>query len=380
MNRTKQLFSAVFILITGQAYSQSSYPAKGFILNGTVNEKLNAATAVVSYKSGTTAFLDSIPVTNGQFNFQGESQGPVFVKITILYKPAGKSQKTDNISFYVDGTAVQLRSPDSIKHAVVIGSPIHDEYLEYRKLIALQFSRTALLNSRWTKADKEKRDHPFLKDSIDAARKALDEQKKTELMEYIAKHPDTYFSLLALKELAGSRIDVSTVEPVFLRLSEKVRSTPAGREFTGRIEKNRLTSVGSLAPDFTLNDPDGKPVTLSTFRGQYVLLIFWASWCGPCRKETPNVVRMYHQYKDKNFHILSVSLDRPEGRQAWLEAIRKDGMMWTQVSDLKSWENAAAKIFGVVAIPQNYLLDPTGKIIATNLRGEALDKKLKELF
>jgi len=89
---------------------------------------------------------------------------------------------------------------------------------------------------------------------------------------------------------------------------------------------------------------------------------------------------MYHQYKDKNFHILSVSLDRPEGRQAWLEAIRKDGMMWTQVSDLKSWENAAAKIFGVVAIPQNYLLDPTGKITATNLRGEALDKKLKELF
>ncbi len=134
--------------------------------------------------------------------------------------------------------------------------------------------------------------------------------------------------------------------------------------------------VGSMAPDFTMNDVDDKPFSLSELKGKYVLVDFWASWCGPCRGENPNVVAAYNKYKDKNFTVLGVSLD--ENKAAWLKAIKADGLEWKQVSDLKYWSSASVPLYGFDGIPYNVLIDPTGKIIATELRGEALQAKLEE--
>lgn len=151
------------------------------------------------------------------------------------------------------------------------------------------------------------------------------------------------------------------------------------KQLDQEIQKNKGL-VGSVAPEFTLPDPAGKPIALNSFRGKWVLVDFWASWCKPCRMENPNVVAAYRQFKNKNFTVLGVSLDRPEGREDWKQAVQQDKLEWTQVSDLKFWESAVVPMYNIQGIPYNVLLDPQGKVVAENLRGEALAKKLSEVL
>jgi peroxiredoxin len=141
---------------------------------------------------------------------------------------------------------------------------------------------------------------------------------------------------------------------------------------------DKTAAVGQPAPDFKQNDTAGHPVSLSSFRGKYVLLDFWASWCGPCREENPAVVSAYGKYHPRGLEILGVSLDQKE--DSWKKAIRADKLTWTHLSDLQYWNNAVAKLYGVQGVPQNFLIDPGGKIIARGLRGQDLDKKLEEIF
>jgi peroxiredoxin len=183
-----------------------------------------------------------------------------------------------------------------------------------------------------------------------------------------------------LREAAGAVIDVSIIEPVFNSLSARVRESYTGTAMKSSIDKRRAVTIGQQAPAFTQNDENDKPVTLANFKGKYVLLDFWASWCGPCRKENPYVVKAYNQFKEKDFTVLSVSLDKPGHKADWLAAIQKDGLTsWTHVSDLQFWDNQVAKLYGVQSVPQNFLIDKNGKIIAANLRGEELIGTLEKL-
>ena len=184
----------------------------------------------------------------------------------------------------------------------------------------------------------------------------------------------------ALQQYAGYDINPEKVEPLYQGLSETVRTYPSVVAFKDRLETAKKIGVGRIAPAFTQNDTLDQPVQLSSLRGKYLLIDFWASWCGPCRQENPNVVKVFNQYKDKNFHVLGVSLDREGQKEKWMKAIHDDKLTWTHVSDLKFWNNAVSRQYGIQAIPQNLLLDPEGKIIAKNLRGEALVKKMQELL
>jgi thiol-disulfide isomerase/thioredoxin len=172
--------------------------------------------------------------------------------------------------------------------------------------------------------------------------------------------------------------NADTLQSFYNGFSPEIQSSSLGKRFKNALDIALLTGVGRPAPVFTQADTKGKPVALSSFKGQYVLVDFWASWCGPCREENPNVLKSYRAYHSKGFMVLGVSLD--DEKRPWIEAIRKDGMPWMQVSDLKGWKNSVAVMYGIEGIPMNYLLDKNGIIVAKGLRGDDLEKKLAEFL
>src|SRR5690606_30378501 len=186
------------------------------------------------------------------------------------------------------------------------------------------------------------------------------------------------FASLAAIMMIDPRTDFEFLDSLLTGLDSKYPDTKTIISLRQQLDEMRSLAVGQPAPEIALPNPDGEIVKLSDLRGKYVLIDFWAAWCKPCREENPNVVRLYHQYKDQGFEVFGVSLDRT--REAWVEAIEEDGLEWTQVSDLQYFNSEAAATYQVNAIPATYMIDPEGNIIAKDLRGVSLDNKLKELF
>ncbi len=201
-------------------------------------------------------------------------------------------------------------------------------------------------------------------------------QEKTD--QFIDRHAASPVSAFLLIIVTQMSEDMDVAEKRFVRLDNTAKTSYFGKYIGAGIAKAKVGAVGSDAIEFTQTDVNGKAVSLSSFKGKYVLIDFWASWCGPCRMENPNVLRNYEQFKGKNFTIVGVSLDK--AKDAWIKAISDDKLSWTQVSDLKFWSNEVAVKYNIQSIPQNFLVDPNGKIVAKNLRGDALHNKLCELL
>jgi peroxiredoxin len=208
---------------------------------------------------------------------------------------------------------------------------------------------------------------------IDSKLKNIDSLDKR----WVIENKSSSAGAIALQSLIG-RMSMDELEAYYHTLTPSARNNTMADKVIDAVNASRSLKTGNMAPDFTNKNILGEPVSLSSFKGKYVLLDFWASWCGPCRKGHPNLKKAYEQFKGKNFDILSVSLD--DDRERWMDAIKKDGLTWTQVSDLNAWSNIATRKFMIQGIPTNFLISPEGKIIARDLHGEELLRKLETIF
>lgn len=356
--------------------------ADSYIVKGKVGTLSVPAKAYLVYAFEGGEKIDSASVLNGQFEFKNLIEDPTRAALILDHQGVGLSKidqrSADFLSFFLEKGTTEIKSPDSIAKANISGSLLNDENLELKNsLITIEEKIHSLMaEAAGTSATDQL--SPDFKNKFDAKQKAIQIEQKAILKKFIQAHPQSLVSLEAIKSYAGPYPDPSELDPLYAGLSEKLKKSDSGKAFSVALSQLKINAVGTLAPDFTQNDPNGKPVKLSSFKGKYVLIDFWASWCAPCREENPNVVRVFNQYKDKNFTVLGVSLDKEKNN--WVKAIDNDGLTWTHVSDLKGWYNEVATLYSVRAVPQNLLIDPTGKIIAKNLRGEELVERMGELI
>jgi peroxiredoxin len=354
-----------------------------FTVKGKVGNLSSPAKVYFGYAVDGKDVLDSAAIINGEFSFHGYLKSTTSAAIVIDPKGLGLShlnRNSDLLNFYIEKANIVLTSPDLVANATITGSKVNDDN---KRMIEALKPANAAARAVLAEADSASdalKISPDFQNSVQRKYKVAQMEEEAQLRKFITENPNSFVSLTALGTLDNPSANIFEIEKMFNALSPEVRATETGVAFRKSLDIAKATAVGSIAPDFTQSDSTGRPISLSSLRGKYVLIDFWASWCGPCRLENPNVVKVYNQYKSKNFTVLGVSLDKETGRAAWIKAIKDDGLVWQQVSDLKFWANQVAVLYKVSQIPQNYLIDPSGKIIAKNLRGEELNNKLAEIL
>lgn len=336
-----------------------------FTVKGQLNGLPNNIEVVL--KNEEVGPIASTKSSNGRFELTGTITEPG------LYQLEVNQPGTQKLSLFLDASTLLVEGDfKAISTAKVSGSAIQDDFNQFNATFNPLFSKLTTIAQQLNQG---------VSDPNGSIRKGYNEviaevNAKTDA--FIDQHqqsPVSPFLLLVTMQLND---DPAIMDKRLARISAPALNNYFGRMAQKMVEDAKFGAVGTEAPDFTQQDTNGNDVKLSSFRGKYVLVDFWASWCGPCRQENPNVVNAFKKYKDRNFTVLGVSLDR--AKDPWLKAIKDDQLQWTQLSDLKFWNNAVAVQYKIQSIPQNFLIDPKGVIVGKNLRGEELQSRLAILL
>lgn len=355
------------------AFAQSS----AFKITGNISGWKGTMPVRLSYTDNGQNVADTVQAVNGKFMFSGTVTTAVPAQIHLLTELGNGSTLRDSRSFFIDRGTISLKGTDSLKTVAITGPKVTQENeILYAQLTPLT-DRILALRIKALKMPKEqKQGQEYAEMEKEFA--ALTDRVKETKVAFIKKYPSSYISLHTVAATVQGNIKYNDVAPFYDLLSPEAKSLPLGVKLGKALAIAKKTNIGEVMPDFTSLDTLRKPLSLHEVvkKGKVTLVDLWASWCAPCRAENPNVVKAFNAFHDKGFNIISVSLDQSEAN--WKKAIVTDGMPWYHVSSLKYWNEPVAVEFGVAGIPDNFLLDADGRVIARGLRGDALYEKIKE--
>jgi len=352
------------------ACNQSPVENSGFEITGKISGYDSGMVFLKKRILGEWIIVDSTNSKNGEFSLSGNVTSP-----EMLYLFFGNDKDLSKV--FVENSKISFTANiDSLANSTITGSKSHDAFFQYSNEFKVFENKSSDLYKQYTNAKKEGNED--LMKEIETNYDKLYEEQIDFVKNYINTHKASFVTPYIISRELIHSLDVNELDSVLNNLDKKLDSPVYVIQLKERLTVLQKVSIGKQAPDFSLNDTLGNSISLSSFKGKYVLIDFWAAWCRPCRAENPNNVKLYKKYKDKGFEILGVSFD--DTRDAWVKAIKKDGLTWTQISDLKGWKCEAGKLYGVMSIPHTVLLDKEGKIIAKDLRGEELNKKIAELL
>lgn len=318
--------------------------------------------------------VDTLEVFNESLTFEMEKNKQPEVALLNF-----RNLNTTLVFFQEDKDITADFNLNNLYESSFSGGKENELFKEFKKEILSFDSRKRENLEAMNEARKEMSNQDIVRLQTEAA--ILTNEEQVFKKEFITKNNNSIIAMMMLNEMISKKeVTLAEVESYLSNRDSNLQENVFYRLVKLNMESLRGANVGNIAPPFSGPDPDGNILTLNDALGKVTLLDFWASWCRPCRIENPNVVRVYNQYKDKGFNIISVSLDRPDQRAQWLKAIEDDQMDWYHISNLQFWNDPIVKEYGVRAIPATFLLDEKGKIVAKDLRGAALGRKVGELL